>query len=322
MIVIKFIPQSSDKAISQMREKSVKDPQIRKLLVDVLKLYRANGHTRRHENLKHVLRMSRTIKAATTELRAVHCDPEILVTAILISDLGKEPNVQQPFLNEYDGNRFKAFLDHARISMRVGNDLRKRHGIPNHKWKKVLASILGHDGPSIPGSWWKTNYERQVQKRYPKVHGIEGLIHCYLDRIDQGGIFPGMGSKLTGGLRKISFDLYSGGTIGGNLAAVIYEVFSATRFGTLDQLKYLDEVVSPKILRGKALPPILSKLRLAFKDSERYMQHVLIEDEKVSVVLNSGKLRAVKNLEEFWQVLSEVVPEMNVKEMCEIRKTG
>ena len=305
-----------------MRKKSVRHPQLRKLLTDVLRLYRLSGHTRHHENLKHVLRMSRSIKAAVGELEAIDCDPEILITAILLSDLGKEASVQAPFLKEYDGNQFAAFLDHARISMRVGNQLRKKYGISNIIWRKILASILGHDGPAIHGSWWKANYERQLQKTYPKVHGAEGLIHCYLDRIDQGGIFPGMASKLTGGLRKISFDLYSGGTIGGNLSAVIHEVFGSTRFGTLDQLKHLDEKVAPSILKGKKLPPMLGRLRHAFKNSERYMRHVLIENDRVSVLLNSGERREVKNLNEFWETLSKVFPEAALSEtdMCALRK--
>ena len=305
-----------------MLEKNVKDPQLRKLLTEVLRLYRVGGHTRHHENLKHVLRMARSLRGATTELRAIGCDPEILVTAILISDLGKEANVQTPFLNHYGGNRFRAFLDHARISMVVGNGLRKKYGITDARWRKILASILGHDGPAIPGSWWKENYERQVGKRYPGVHGVEGLVHCYLDRIDQGGIFLGMGAKLTGGLRKISFDLYSAGTIAGNLGAVVHEVFGSTRFGTLDQLRHLDENVAPAILNGKPLPAVLARLRLAFRESELYMQHVLIADDRVWVLFPDGHRSETRTLVEFWDTLSKVLPEVAVEEMCAIRKTG
>lgn len=303
-----------------MREKSVKNKNLRKLLTEVLKIYRKSNFTRHHENLKHVLRLTRAIKKSHSDLHKINCDPEILTTAILISDLGKEPFIQNQYLHEYENQKFKAFLDHARISMRVGNELRKKYNIDDKIWRKILTSIMGHDGPSIPGSWWKQNYEKSVGRRYPNVYGIEGLIHCYLDRIDQGGIFPGMGSKLTGGLRKISYDLYSGGTLAGNLSKVVYEVFSSTRFGTLEQLQYLDEVVAPRILKNKKIPAFLNELRNAFKDSEKYMGNVIIEDESVYILLDSGLKKKVNTLNEFWDDLSKVTPKVNVSEMCELRK--
>lgn len=305
--------------------KLVLDPTMRMFVMDILKEYRKTGPTRKNENLKHVLRMVKTLRGHRENLVTCGCDPDVLVAAIYLSDLGKEKHVQERYLNRYENDRFKAFLDHARISMIYGNELRKKREVSNVRWRRVLSSIVGHDGPSIPGSWWKTHYEAELKRRYPNVHGLEGLIHCYLDRIDQGGIFRGRNGQLNGGLRKISNDLFFNSRIAGDLAAVIAEVFGPARFGTFDQLEYLDEKVRPRTLRGKKFPKVVDELKRQFIESDRYLNRVIIggrDNPRVEIILDSGEKFEARSLEEFWRILSEIRPEAQVAEMCMVKRVS
>ncbi|RYZ61154.1 MAG: hypothetical protein EOP09_20310 [Proteobacteria bacterium] len=269
--------------------------------------------------------MVKTLRGHRENLVACGCDPDVLVAAIYLSDLGKERHVMDRFIHFYEGDRFKAFLDHARISMKFGNELRQKRGLSGTRWRKVLTSIMGHDGPSIPGSWWKTHYETELKRRYPGVHGLEGLIHCYLDRIDQGGIFRGRNGQLNGGLRKISNDLYLNSRIAGDMCAVIAEVFGPARFGTFDQLEFLDEKVRPDVLKGRKFPLVIDDLKRQFIESDRYLNRVIIggkDNPRVEIILDSGEKHVARTLEEFWRILSGIRPEAQVAEMCPVKRAG
>lgn len=293
-------------------KRAMNDPKIRLFVRLVLNEYRKTGSTASNENLKHVLRMTREVRCDYESLDKIECDPIILEAAILLSDLGKEPHIQKKYLSDYDGNTFRAFLDHSRISMREGNLIRKRVGLSETTWRKILGSIIGHDGPSIPGSWWKTNYEKELGKKYPGVHTRDALIHCYLDRIDQGGLFKSRGGRLNGGLRKISYDIYTKESpFQGNLAGTIGEIFGNTRIGTQEQIDYLDEVIKPRLLGATPLPKIVREMKRKFLESEKYFERVLIEagvNKSVRIVLDHGEIIEVTNLNDFWKTLSKVTP--------------
>jgi len=288
------------------------DPKLRLFVKLILKEYRKTGSAAGNENLKHVLRMRREVRCDHESIIKIGCDPMILEAAILLSDLGKEPHILKKYLPDYGGNSFRAFLDHSRISMREGNLMRKEIGLPSSTWRKILGSIIGHDGPSIDRSWWKANYERELGKRYPKVHSRDALIHCYLDRIDQGGLFKGRSGHLNGGLRKISFDIYTKDSpFRGNLAGTIVEIFGNTRVGTQEQIDYLDEVVKPRLLGDNPLPKIVREMKRKFLESEKYFERILIEPgvtDSVRIMLDQGVIVEVRSLEEFWRVLAKVTP--------------
>lgn len=299
--------------MAQVRAKSaLNDPLLRIFLNRIFSEYRKSGSAAGNENLKHVLRMSREVRCDRESLIKIGIDPSILVVAIVLSDLGKEPHIQKKYLPDYGGSTFRAFLDHSRISMREGNIIRKEVGIPSGTWRKILSSIVGHDGPSITGSWWKVNYERELGKRYPNVHGREALIHCYLDRIDQGGLFKSGSGQLNGGLRKISYDIFlKQGPFLGNLAGTIGEIFGNTRLGTQDQLDYLDEVLKPRLLGSTLLPKIIREMKRKFLEAEKYFERVLIDptiSDSVRIVLDQGEIVTVSSLDEFWRTLSKVTP--------------
>jgi hypothetical protein len=291
---------------------AIKNPMLRKLVTRVLLEYRKTGSASQNENLKHVRRMSREVRCDGESLLRIGIDPEILEAAIVLSDLGKEPHIMSRYITEYDGNYFRAFLDHSRISMREGNQIRVELGIDNRTWRKILSSIVGHDGPSIPGSWWKTNYERELGKRYPGIHSRDALIHAYLDRIDQGGLFRSRSGQLNGGLRKISYDIFTkAGPFKGNLAGVIGEIFGNTRIGTQDQIDYLDEVVKPKLLGSEQLPKIVREMKRKYIESEKYFERIVVDEnvlDRVRVVLDTGENIEVQSLDEFWKVLAKVTP--------------
>lgn len=299
--------------MAEFRARSaIKDPVLRKFVYRILKEYRRSGATSRNENLKHVRRMTREVRCDYESLVKIGCDATILEAAILLSDLGKEPHILKKYLADYDGNAFRAFLDHSRISMREGNSIRKGVGVSSVMWRKILSSIIGHDGPSVDGSWWKANYERELKKKYPVVHGPEALIHCYLDRIDQGGLFKSRGGQLNGGLRKISYDIFlRESPYRGNLAATIIEIFGNTRVGTQDQLDYLDEVEKPRLLGTVLLPKIVREMKRKFLEVEKYFERVLIDpavSDSVRIVLDQGEIVEVQTLDDFWRTLSRVTP--------------
>lgn len=294
------------------RKSAIQDPNLRKLCTLVLREYRRTGSARTNENLKHVRRMVDEVRGRAIELKKVGCDAEALEVSILVSDLGKEPHLLEKYAPEYGGSLFAVFLDHSRVSMREVNLIRKRIGVDSRSWRKVLGGIIGHDGPSIPGSWWKQNYEREIHHAYARIHTVEALIHCYLDRIDQGGIFRTRNGQLNGGLRKISYDLYTKeGPFKGNLSATIEEVFGKTRTGTYHQLSHLDHVLSPLFLGPKRIPSLVDEVKSKFDDAESYFQHVLIDSKKPNVVgvrLGDGKIIQTRSLDEFWQILARVTP--------------
>jgi hypothetical protein len=293
-------------------ERAFIDVQLRAFTTRVLLEFRKTGSAATNENFKHVLRMAREVRSDREGLRKIGCNPAILEAAILLSDLGKEPHVLEKYREEYGGNVFRAFLDHSRTSMREGNRIRKEVGLDSRTWRAILSSIIGHDGPSIPGSWWKANYERELGKKYPTLHSRDALIHCYLDRIDQGGIFRSRSGQLNGGLRKISYDIFAKeGPQQGNLAGTIAEIFGRTREGTQDQLDYLDEVEKPRLLGITQLPKIVREMKRRFIECEKYFERVVIDESRtdvVRVVLNTGENIEVNNLDDFWRVLAKVTP--------------
>lgn len=302
-------------------QSAIRDPLLRKFTTLILREYRKSGTAAQNENLKHVRRMVHIVRGKKEELLACGCDPEILEVSLLLSDIGKEQHFIQKYLPFYKDSPFKAFLDHSRISLKEGNRLRKLVGIPDRVWRQILGAIIGHDGPSISGSWWKTNYEREIGRRYASLHTVNSLIHCYLDRMDQGGIFRGRGDQLNGGLRKISYDLFAKGPLKGNLPAVIQEVFGPTRVGTFDQLDHLDQITKPELMGSKPLPPFLREVRKRFEEAEKYFEHVILDDAlqgAVRIVLDGGTSVEVRDLDAFWRTLSKVTPKSPLAAVCRI----
>ncbi|MBC7386799.1 MAG: hypothetical protein H7301_11650 [Cryobacterium sp.] len=308
------------------RKSAIRDPSLREFARQILVLYRSSGCFSNNENFKHVTRMCREIRADREGLEKLGVDPDILEVAILLSDLGKESAIQSRYLHLYEGKVFAAFLDHSHISMIEGNLMRQQIGVSNRSWKKILGSILGHDGPATPGSWWKENYERELGRRYAGIHTREALIHCYLDRIDQGGIFRSRNGELNGGLRKISYDVFlRGSPFQGNLSGTIAEIFGNTRVGTQEQLDYLDEVEKPRLLGALQLPKIVREMKRKFLESEKFFERVLIDpnvNDRVRIVLDDGQNVAVSNLDEFWKVLARVNPKGSISAFARRTQVG
>jgi len=306
------------------KRSAIQDARLRRLCALVFREYRKTGNSAKNENLKHIRRILWGIRGWGENLKSVGCDPEILEVGILISDLAKEPHLIKKYSSQYGDSPFRAFLDHSRSSLREVNYLRKKVGIDNKTWRKILGAVIGHDGPSIPGSWWKHNYEKEIGHPYARIHTIECLIHTYFDRIDQGGIFRTLNGQLNGGLRKISYDLYQKeGPFKGNLPATVQEVFSNTRGGTYHQLTYLDHVLAPRFLKGSPLPKIIQVIKEKFEDAENYFQYVIIDKNRgnqVQISLPTGDQVVVYDLDHFWSELAKVTPKRGMVEMCRWRQ--
>src|SRR5690606_27936752 len=132
--------------MAQIRAKSaIRDPKLREFTTRVLLEYRQTGSAATNENFKHVIRMAREVRSDQESLLKIGCDPQILESAILLSDLGKEPHVIAKYRAEYGGSAFRAFLDHSRTSMKEGNRIRREVGLDNRTWRQILGSIIGHD---------------------------------------------------------------------------------------------------------------------------------------------------------------------------------
>lgn len=287
------------------------DPKEREMQLAVLKEYRTAGSAFKNENLKHVRRMVKRIRGAREELAAAGIDASALEMAIYISDMAKSPHIIQKFMHKYGDDFFKTFLDHSKISMQLANSLRRELGIPNDRWQKIVKGVIGHDGPSTPGSFWGNTYSAMLGKEYADLVSPEGVIHAILDRIDQGGLFKQANGQLDGGMRKISYDVMNGiapTPHAGNLAATIRHTFENVHKATYPQLDELDNEIIPRFF-PKGVPNFIRELRQEFKESYDYLSRVVIDDanpDTVFVVMDSGERLPANNLDEFWQLLSRV----------------
>lgn len=184
-----------------------KETQLRAFLVDVLRKYR-EGFTGPNENLKHTRRMVKIIRDNAEELRRQGLDPSLLEIGIFLSDVAKNPVLVEKYKKDYGDNAYVTFIDHARLGLVEGYLLKENYPITDAQWEIIVEVIIGHDGPSTPGSWWTSNFSPLVGYQYPPLtpHSKYAYIHALLDRMDQGGVYRDHKNIYQGGVRKISFD--------------------------------------------------------------------------------------------------------------------
>jgi len=188
------------------------DTALRSFLAEVLLKYRegfrGKNESGTNENLKHVRRMVSLIRENAQELRQHGIDPALLEVGIFLSDVAKNPKLIEKYKSQYGDNAFSTFLDHARLGLIEGLELKDKHTISDEQWKIIQEVIIGHDGPSTVGTWWHTNFKAVVGYDYPELTpgSKYAYIHAILDRIDQGGLYRDIRKNYQGGVRKISFD--------------------------------------------------------------------------------------------------------------------
>ncbi len=191
---------------------SREDTSMRSFLAEVLLKYRegfrGKDESGTNENLKHVRRMVNLVRENSSELKEHGIDPALLEVGIFLSDVAKNPKLIEKYKSQYGDNAFAAFLDHARLGLIEGLELKSKHKISDEQWQIIQEVIIGHDGPSTIGTWWQINFKAVVGNDYPELTpgSKYAFIHAILDRIDQGGLYRDVRKTYQGGVRKISFD--------------------------------------------------------------------------------------------------------------------
>jgi hypothetical protein len=271
-------------------------------------LYKVSALASSRENHRHVLRMIERAVGSVSELEDLGIRADAFVLGILISDVGKEPEFVERFKSRYAGNRFAAFLDHSKLSIEVVDPIRREVGLGDLEWKEISDVVVGHNGPASPGSWWKENYERELKTPYEPILSLSGLLHAYLDRLDQGGLFRTSSALMAGGLIKISYELSERVGDQKELLKRIRPTLEAIHRQTETQLKDLERNVGPKFLGKRPLPPFIRKQVEEFQATQNHLRRILSPSagsEFPRVLMENGTTEVVTSLDQLWKRLSE-----------------
>ncbi|MDZ4677438.1 MAG: hypothetical protein SGI74_08000 [Oligoflexia bacterium] len=281
---------------------------IRDLTALVIREYLKAGYPSKNENLKHVRRMIDIIRSNRTELEKIGLNPDEIISSLYISDMAKSQHIIDKYKDTFfNGDYLTAFLEHSRMSMFEADEMAKKLGISDEAWQRLTSGVIGHDGPSIPGTWWEEMYSKKLGKPYPKLMAQQGVIHAYLDRMDQGGLYR-INKSLEGGIRKISYDMYNRKKTPQyhNLTETVKYAFGDVHEKTIPQLDHLDQVVVPKFFPEGNFPPFLRKQRAEFDQSQEYLEFVEFKGNPQRVIIKDkdGAEVVVKTLDEFWLFIS------------------
>lgn len=273
------------------------DSHLRSFLAEVLLKYRegfrGQNESGTNENLKHVRRMVKLVRANAAELSAHGIDPALLEVGIFLSDVAKNPKLVEKYKSQYGDNAFAAFLDHARLGLIEGLELKIKHEISDEQWKIIQEVIIGHDGPSTPGTWWHSNFATVVGSDYPELtHGSKyAFIHAILDRIDQGGLYRDIRENYQGGVRKISFD-----QLNTRLKSPSHNVLSETIEYALTQiypgsrLQVSDLLNQQRSFFDNGIPLFLFKQIELFDKSHSVKRKVKFYDDEIHFQNKKGRL--------------------------------
>lgn len=189
------------------------------------------------ENFKHVSRMAEQVADSRAELEKVGVDTRALELAIYFSDIGKSDRASEVIveLNKnkegWDQNtRMKSFLRHEDYGILLIKNNYLKWGLTPEQAQKIIDGIANHNGPGIADSWFGARYIEEFGKSYDMPYTLEGIVHTFLDRVDQGSLYPvnsPTGITLVGGVRKIVFDEVSRNPHK-KFADVVYDIFYNT----------------------------------------------------------------------------------------------
>jgi hypothetical protein len=281
---------------------------VRLLTAEIIREYRKAGGATKNENLKHVRRMVSVVNDNWQEIQKLGINSQELIASIYISDVAKSPHIINKYKDShFQGNGFAAFMEHSLISMLEAQALRTELGVSDEAWQRIVNGVIGHDGPSVEGTWWKENYEAQLKKEYAGINSPQGVLHAYLDRMDQGGLYRLGNGSLEGGLRKISYEISKRGDTKSLETTILY-LFGSVHKLTLPQLNYLDTVLIPQFFPGQSTPAFFKKLRENFDQTTSYMKYVGFTKDPNKVIIKdpAGEGVVVTNLDDFWHYLELV----------------
>ncbi len=259
------------------------DTQLRNFIADVIRTYTQSPGT--NENLKHVRRMIHRVRENQEEIRALGVDPAILEAGIYVSDMAKNPALMNKYKELYGGDFLKAMLDHSKHGIMEAALIKDKEGrtINDEQWKQIQEVIIGHDGPSLPGTWWNTNYAAKTGEEYPDItpNSKTAFIHAFLDRLDQGGIYRDSNEIYQGGLRKISYDELK--FKNNDVALAIQHVFTNTHNGSKAQVDHLIKRSKEEdFFPNRSLPLFLNAAQISFNDAPNIFKRIQFSDGNIS----------------------------------------
>lgn len=195
------------------------------------------AHSNAIQNFAHISRMVEQVESHWGELQRAGVHVEALSLGILFSDMGKSDRASEYIVNKYksyegwdQNTRMKSFLRHEDYGIDLVKMNYKNWGLDKAQAKDIIDTIVNHNGPGILESWWGSKYHEEFKKMYQMPKSLEGVIHSFLDRVDQGSLYAVEkdGKKvLIGGVRKIVFDETSRSPHK-KFSEVVYDIFYNT----------------------------------------------------------------------------------------------
>lgn len=168
------------------------------------------------ENYHHIERLASKVQQHRSELSEMGVDVNALVIGIYFSDMGKSERASQLITSQnthkpewQQNTSLKSFLRHEDYGIHLLTLNQQRWGLSPEQLQKIIDAITNHNGPGIPESWFGARYLEEFGQTYQNPVSFEGVVHTFLDRVDQGSLFVVKKSgsiNLIGGVRKIVFD--------------------------------------------------------------------------------------------------------------------
>lgn len=252
------------------------------------------------ENFKHVSRMAEQVAKSRAELEKVGVDTKALELAIYFSDIGKSDRASEVIvsLNKnkegWDQNtRMKSFLRHEDYGILLIKNNYLKWGLTSEQAQKIIGGIANHNGPGIADSWFGARYIEEFGKSYDMPYTLEGIVHTFLDRVDQGSLYEvnsPSGKSLVGGVRKIVFDEVSRNPQK-KFSDVVYDIFYNTPAYSEKQVLALHELASSKFELGPFFKSDFFYRHLALiQRVEDYRNMISFADSADGAVVVGGKI--------------------------------
>ncbi|MBY0553890.1 hypothetical protein K2P97_05120 [bacterium] len=207
------------------------------------------------ENFKHVSRMAEQVVESRSELEKAGVDTKALELAIYFSDIGKSDRASEIIvsLNKnkqgWERNtRMKSFLRHEDYGILLIQNNYLKWGLSAEQAQKIIDGIANHNGPGIADSWFGARYIEEFGQSYDMPYSLEGIVHTFLDRVDQGSLYAvnsASGKILVGGVRKIIFDEVSRNP-NKKFSEVVYDIFYNTPAYSEKQVLALEKLSETK----------------------------------------------------------------------------
>lgn len=229
-----------------------KDFAINEYHIDI-RITQGQAHSNAIQNFAHINRMAGQVEGHAKELNSVGVNVEALVLGIYFSDMGKSDRASHSIIQRHQGKkgwdqntRMKAFLRHEDYGIELVKRNYKKWGMNKDQVQVVVDTIVNHNGPGILESWWGSRYFEEFNTMYELPKSLEGVVHSFLDRVDQGSLYAvrkGERLELIGGVRKIVYDETSRSPHK-KFSEVVYDIFYNTPRYSEQQVVVLEKYAS------------------------------------------------------------------------------